>query len=75
MSPALPVVSGQKAVTALEHIGFFQVSQRGSHVKLRNASGKVVIVPMHDELAKGTLRSILRQASIDTDEFLRLLSR
>src|SRR5690606_40450704 len=57
MSPALPIVSGQQVVTALERIGFFHTSQRGSHVKLRHKDGRIVIVPMHYELARGTLKS------------------
>lgn len=72
MSSALPIVSGHQAVSALEHIGFFQTSLHGSHVKLRHKDGSVII-PMHYELAKGTLKSILRQVEIDTDEFLKLL--
>lgn len=74
MSPALPVVSGRDTITALGRIGFEQVSQRGSHVKLRHTSGRVAIVPLHDELAKGTLKSILRQAGIELEDFLRLLA-
>jgi predicted RNA binding protein YcfA (HicA-like mRNA interferase family) len=62
-----PVVSGADVVGALGRLGFAQVSQRGSHVKLRRES-RTVIVPMHAEIAPGTLRSILRQAGIDADE-------
>jgi predicted RNA binding protein YcfA (HicA-like mRNA interferase family) len=72
MSPALPVVSGLDVVKALERIEFIKVSQRGSHVKMRHEDGRVVIVPMHKELAKGTLRSILRQANLEVDEFIKL---
>ena len=73
MSPRLPVVSGQDTVRALRAVGFEQISQRGSHVKLRNTEGRTVIVPMHRELAPGTLRSILRQAALSADEFTALL--
>lgn len=73
MSPALPVVSGAETLRALSRAGFFQVSQRGSHVKLRNGNGNTVIVPVHSELAPGTLRSILRQANLSVDLFLELL--
>ncbi|MHB8330372.1 MAG: type II toxin-antitoxin system HicA family toxin, partial [Acidimicrobiales bacterium] len=64
MTPALPVLSGADAVRALVKAGFVRVSQRGSHVKLRHADGRVAIVPFHKELARGTLRSVLRQAGI-----------
>jgi predicted RNA binding protein YcfA (HicA-like mRNA interferase family) len=69
VSPALPVLSGAEAIRVLERAGFAQVSQRGSHAKLRGASGRVVIVPLHDQLARGTLRSIVRQAGLSVEEF------
>ena len=63
------MISGAKAVQALRKAGFDQVSQRGSHIKLRNLGGRTVIVPLHRELARGTLRSILRQAGLTEEEF------
>ena len=72
MSPALSVVSGAAVVAALAKVGYEQVSQRGSHVKLRRDE-RTVIVPLHRDLAPGTLRSILRQASLTPAEFIALL--
>lgn len=69
MNQGLPVVSGQQTIKALTRLGFERVSQRGSHVKLRSNEGRTAIVPMHDELARGTLRSILRQADISIEVF------
>jgi len=71
VSPSLPVLSGALVVRTLAGIGFVQVSQRGSHVKLRRDQ-LTVIVPMHRELAPGTLRSILRQAELTVEEFIEL---
>ena len=68
-----PSVSGKDVVRALGKVGFSVVSQRGSHVKMKNAAGRTVIVPMHSEIATGTLRSILRQAGLTMAEFLELL--
>jgi predicted RNA binding protein YcfA (HicA-like mRNA interferase family) len=73
VSRSLPVLSGAEVVKALGTAGFVQVSQRGSHVKLRDDQGRVVIVPMHAELARGTLRSILRQAGIAPEAFAKIL--
>ena len=73
MSPALPQLSGAEVVRALGRAGFEQVSQRGSHVKVRHPDGRMAIVPLHRELAPGTLRSILRQAGLSTDQLLELL--
>jgi hypothetical protein len=48
------------------------VSQRGSHAKLRGSEGRTVIVPNHREVARGTMRSILRPADLTVEEFERL---
>jgi predicted RNA binding protein YcfA (HicA-like mRNA interferase family) len=42
-------------------------------VKLRNNDGLTAIVPLHRELAPGTLRSVLRQAALSIDDFVPLL--
>ena len=73
MSPPLHQVSGQAVVAAVGRGGFAQVGQRGSHVKLRSDAGLTVIVPVHRELAPGTLRSTIRQAGLDVDGFVSLL--
>lgn len=73
MSPRLPVVAGADVVRVLGRAGFAQISQRGSHVKLRHADGRTAIVPLHRELAPGTLRSVLRQARISIDDLVQLL--
>ncbi len=73
---ALPVVSGRKAIKALTKAGFKVAGRKGSHIKLKKkVNGKVfvVIVPDHAELARGTLKSILRQANITREAFLKLL--
>lgn len=75
MSPRLPVVSGTETIVALGHAGFVKVSQKGCHVKVRHKDGRQAIVPLHDELAPGTLRPILKQAGFSLKEFLRLLER
>jgi predicted RNA binding protein YcfA (HicA-like mRNA interferase family) len=74
MSPALPIASGKETIRALELVGFVRNSQRGSHIKMRHSDGRIAIVPDHNELARGTLRSILRQAQADLDvgEFIKL---
>jgi predicted RNA binding protein YcfA (HicA-like mRNA interferase family) len=72
LSEGLPVVSGQQTIKALSSLGFEQVSQRGSHVKLRSED-RTAIVPLHKELARGTLRSILRQAGLTNEEFTAVL--
>ncbi len=72
----LPVISGREMVRVLSKIGFAVVGRKGSHVRLkrqRNKETLIVIIPMHRELARGTLGSILRQANLTVEDLLRLL--
>ena len=69
----LPRISGTELQKALEKIDFKKVSQKGSHLKLRHPHGYSAIVPMHTEIANGTLRSILRQAKLTVEQLLELL--
>ncbi|AEM78268.1 type II toxin-antitoxin system HicA family toxin [Thermoanaerobacter wiegelii] len=73
MGSKYPVLPPDKILRALEEFGFEKVSQKGSHIKLKNPDGKVVIVPFHYEIAKGTLKSILEQAGISLEEFKKHL--
>ena len=67
--PKLPRVSGAEIVRALERLGFIAVRQRGSHVVMRRgASG--CVVPTHREVKLGTLVGILKQAGVDTTQFI-----
>lgn len=70
----LPVASGEECIRALEKIGFYVVRRKSSHVTLvRDDPPAQLTVPNHKEIARGTLRAIIRQAGLDVDEFARLL--
>lgn len=61
-------------IRALERLGFVQARQRGSHVvmKKQTEQGEIgCVVPLHNELAWGTVRSILKQAKVSEDELER----
>jgi len=72
---ALPVVSGREVVKALEKIGYMLDRQRGSHLILRQQGPphRRLTVPDHKEVAKGTLRAIIRQVGLTMEEFNNLL--
>jgi len=71
----LPLLSGNKVCTALGKIGYRVDHQTGSHIILRNelAPYRRLTVPNHKEIAKGTLRAIIRQAGLTPEEFNALL--
>ncbi len=76
MSVKLPRIEGCEVVRALERAGFEVRRQKGSHVHLRrDTDQKRVTVPVHSgkTLPPGTLRGILRDASLSVEEFHKLL--
>lgn len=73
MNPKLPVVSGQDLIRVLTRVGYEIARQRGSHVRLRHPTDsrrRPVTVPLHDELAFGTLKRILRDAQLTVEELV-----
>ena len=74
MSSKYPILPPNEIINVLKKLGFYKVSQKGSHAKYKNEiTGNVCIIPMHNEIARGTLKSILEQANIELDIFLNLL--
>jgi predicted RNA binding protein YcfA (HicA-like mRNA interferase family) len=74
VTPHSPVVSGAQLVKALEKVGWEQVRQRGSHVRLKHAGRTTsLVVPLHRELKRGTLNGILRDADLSSEELRDLL--
>jgi len=71
----LPRISGREVVKALKKKGYEQDRQRGSHIILRQTDSphRRVTVPDHKEVAKGTLRAIIREVGLTVDEFKNLL--
>jgi predicted RNA binding protein YcfA (HicA-like mRNA interferase family) len=74
--PKLPIVSGSEAVKALRRLGFFADRQRGSHVVMKKITAegeRGCVIPMHKEVAIGTLRSALKMAGVSPEEFSNAL--
>ena len=65
----LPIISGKEAMKIFGSLGFKIVRQKGSHVVLRKKN-KGCVIPIHKELAIGTLRSAIRQAGLTPDGFV-----
>jgi len=72
----LPDVSGAELVKALQKAGFSILRQKGSHVSMEKVDPAGVwrtIVPMHREIARGTLHDFLKQTALTRDELRKLL--
>ena len=73
----LPVVSAKELVRALEKEGYQAIRQKGSHIILQKKTAQEIIttvVPNHDEIAKGTLKSILRKIRLTPEQLTQLLT-
>jgi len=71
----LPVVSGAEAVKVFGKVGYEFDEQHGSHMILRQTGSphRRLSVPNHKELAKGTLRELIRESGLTVEEFVGLL--
>ncbi|MFA5813958.1 MAG: type II toxin-antitoxin system HicA family toxin [Patescibacteria group bacterium] len=71
----LPRLSGNEAVKCFAKLGYRVVRQKGSHLRLRcqlDQQKKPLTIPRHNELGKGLLRKLIRDANLTIDEFLEL---
>ena len=68
---SLPVLSGREVVQVFVRLGWQVARQRGSHVILVKPGHPATLsVPDHPEVARGTLRALIRRAGITIEEFL-----
>jgi predicted RNA binding protein YcfA (HicA-like mRNA interferase family) len=72
----LHAVRAREVIRFLESIGFVQARQKGSHRFFRHPDGRTVTVPDHkgEDLGRGILAKILRDAGVRPAEFLAWLS-
>lgn len=71
--PKLPVIKYREIVNALRRNGFEEVRSKGSHLQMKKGN-LLVTIPMHrKDVSQATLKSILRQARIDVEEFQKLI--
>jgi predicted RNA binding protein YcfA (HicA-like mRNA interferase family) len=71
---SLPVVSGSDAVKAFQRFGWTIARQSSSHI-IMTKDGEIasLSIPNHKEVARGTLRSLIRSANLTVDEFVQKL--
>jgi len=72
----LPMLTAREVIRALERAGFQVQRQTGSHARLKHTDGRVVTVPIHagQDIGRGLLRKILRDADLSREEFIAYLA-
>ena len=68
----LPILSGKEVVRTLEKLGYQQVRQRGSHIRLHCPGRNPVTVPNYKTIDRALLMKILRDAELTVAEFQHL---
>lgn len=68
-------IAPEKVIRALERAGFERIRQRGSHVFLKHPDGRATVVPVHkgEDIGRGLLRKIMKDAKLTREEFLELI--
>jgi predicted RNA binding protein YcfA (HicA-like mRNA interferase family) len=68
---SLPVLSGREVVKVFRSFGWEVSRQSSSHIIMTKVGELVTLsIPNHKEVAKGTLRSLIRAANLTVDEFV-----
>ena len=72
--PKLPNLGGKEVVSVFQQFGWTVARQRGSHIIMTKENEIVTLsIPNHKDVAKGTLRSLIRSANITINDFLAAL--
>ncbi|MBM2830983.1 MAG: YcfA family protein [Dehalococcoidia bacterium] len=74
--PEVPVLRPQEVVKVFKKLGWEAVRQRGSHIiMVKEGHIATLSVPNHEEVARGTLRTLIARAGMTVEEFLKALSK
>lgn len=66
----LTIISSKEMVKILEHLGFQEIRQKGSHKSFKHMDGRTAIVPFHGEdLGRGLIRKILNDIEMTVHEY------
>jgi predicted RNA binding protein YcfA (HicA-like mRNA interferase family) len=71
--PKLPTVSATKVIRVASKLGFELARQSGSHLILKNTDEKMLVIPNHKKLKKGTLLQIIKAMGTTKEEFIEML--
>ena len=65
----LPILSGRELIHILKKLGYQEVRQRGSHIRLACSGRKSITIPNYKTIDRVLLKKILRDAELTPEEF------
>lgn len=74
--PKLPRIPSVLVIRALKRARFYEYHRSGSHIQMRHLDKQNlrITIPFHKkDLAPKTLKSIIQQAGLTVEDFLKLL--
>ncbi|KKU50557.1 MAG: hypothetical protein A3A28_03945 [Candidatus Sungbacteria bacterium RIFCSPLOWO2_01_FULL_47_32] len=71
----LPILKAKELIRVIEKLGFFKHHQVGSHAQFKHSDGRRVTIPIHGgkDIGKKTLKGIIDDLKIGSDEFVKIL--
>ena len=71
MPPSIPILKGRDVIRVFESLGWQVVRQNGSHIiMIKEGEIATLSIPDHREVARGTLRNLIRLAGLTIAEFV-----
>jgi len=70
----LPILSGKELIRILKRLGYQEVRQRGSHIRLVCPRRKPLTVPNYKTIDRTLLRKILRDAELSPEQFAAFMN-
>jgi len=69
--PPVPILSPSEVIKLFQRLGWEVVRQKGSHIIMtRPGHIATLSIPSHQEVARGTLRSLIAKAGLTVEQFL-----
>ena len=70
-----PMLKARDVIKALKKLGFVEVRTKGSHIFFKHPDGRFTLVSRHagEDIGRGLLRQILREADTSPKDFFKLL--
>ena len=75
MAKRIPMLKARDIMRVLRSLGFMAIRQSGSHIFFQHPDDRTTLVPRHggEDIGRGLLRQILREAELTPEQFLEQL--
>lgn len=74
--PPVPLLAPSDVIKMFQHLGWQVVRQKGSHIIMTKSGPMATLsIPNHQEVARGTLRSLIAKAGLTIEQFLEIANK